>query len=70
MIRFTQPWRPGMTKPLFRTGSNAGGNDSLVDEAAVREALTALEAGRVDEATSALRRLCADVPEVPPFTTV
>ena len=59
-----------MTEPLFRTGSNAGNDVSLVDEDAVRKALTAIEAGRVAEATSALRRLCPDVPEVPPFTIV
>ncbi len=47
-------WRPGMTEPLFRAGSNAGDDVSLVDEEAVREALTAFEAGRVAEATSAL----------------
>ena len=63
-------WRPGMTEPLVRTGSNAGDEISLVDEEAVRKALTALEAGCVSEATAILRRLCPDVPDVPPFTIV
>ncbi len=63
-------WRPGMTEPLYRTGRDFESDESLVDEAAVREAMTALEAGRVDEATSALRCLCLDVPDVPPFTIV
>ncbi len=63
-------WRPGMTEPLYRTASDAEGGEILVDETAVREALTALEAGRAVEATAMLRRLCPDVPDVPPFTIV
>ena len=63
-------WRPGMTEPLYRTASDAEGGEILVDETAVREALTALEAGRAVEATAMLRRLCPDVPDVPPFAIV
>ncbi len=63
-------WRPGMNQTLFRTGSNADGDATLVPKAEVREALTELEAGRVAEATEMLRRLCQNVPELPPFTIV
>ena len=59
-----------MTGLLLRTGSNGDDDISLVDEEAVREALTALEAGCVGKATAILRRLCPDVPDVPPFTIV
>ena len=63
-------WRPGMKQPLFRTGSNAGGDAALVPEAAVREALAELDTGRVAEATALLLRVCHNVPELPPFTIV
>lgn len=63
-------WRPGMAEPLVRTASNESGDEALVSEERVREALAALEAGHVSKAIAALRALCQVVPEVPPFELV
>ncbi len=60
-------WRPGMAEPLVRTASNEGGDEALVSEERVREALSLLEAGQMPEGIAALRTLCSAVPEVPPF---
>jgi hypothetical protein len=60
-------WRPGMTEPLVRMGSNEGGDEGLVSEERVCEALGLLEAGQTAEGIAALRKLCPAVPDVPPF---
>jgi len=63
-------WRPGMKKPLVRAGSNINSHDSYVPTEAVRKAAALLEAGQPDSALHALRRLCLDIPELPPFEIV
>ena len=63
-------WRPGMKKPLVRTGSNLNSQDSYVPIEAVRKALALLETGQPDKALHALRPLCPNVPELPPFEIV
>jgi hypothetical protein len=60
-------WRPEMTEPLVRTASNEGGDETLVSDERVREALGLLEAGQTPEGIAVLRALCVAVPEVPPF---
>jgi hypothetical protein len=60
-------WRPGMAEPLVRVASNEGGDEALVSEERVREALALLEAGQIAEGNALLRKLCSAVPEVPPF---
>ena len=63
-------WRPGMEEPLVRTCSNEDSDLVLVDGATVKEALTALEAGRTEEAARRLRDLCPEVHDLPPFEIV
>jgi hypothetical protein len=63
-------WRPGMAEPLVRTASNEGGDEALVSEERVRKALALLDAGQIAEGSTALRKLCSAVPEVPPFELV
>jgi len=75
--RFCEAWcgydaeivdfRPGMKEPLIRTCSNEDSDIVLVDAGAVKEALTALEAGRHQEAIDKLRSLCPEIPDLPPF---
>ena len=60
-------WRPGMTEPLERPASNEGGDETLISEECVREALALLEACQTAKGIAALRTLCPAVPEVPPF---
>lgn len=63
-------WRPGMAEPLVRVASNEGGDEALVSEERVCEALGLLEAGETVEGIAALRTLCPAVPEIPPFVLV
>ena len=63
-------WRPGMKKPLVRTASNINSVDTYVPTDGVRNALTLLEAGHAMKALDALRQLCPDIPELPPFEIV
>ena len=63
-------FRPGMKEPLIRTCSNEGSDVILVDAATVKEALTALENGRIQEAIAKLRSLCPQVPDLPPFEII
>ena len=63
-------WRPGMKRPLIRTGSNINSVDTYVSTEAVRKALTLLEAGHSMKALYALRQLCPVIPELPPFEIV
>lgn len=63
-------WRPGMKKPLVRTGSNINSVDTYVPTDAVRKALRFLEAGQPNKAIHALQQLCPDIPELPPFEVV
>ena len=63
-------WRPGMTKPLIRAGSNINSHDSYVPIEAVRKAVALLETGDTMRALHALRQLCSDIPELPPFEIV
>ena len=60
-------WRPGMAEPLVRVASNEGGDEALVSEERVCEALGLLETGHIVEGIAALRTLCPAVPEIPPF---
>jgi hypothetical protein len=60
-------WRPGMTEPLVRVASNEGGDEALVSEERVCEALGLLEAGQTVAGIAALQKLCPAVPEIPPF---
>lgn len=59
-------WRPGMSKPLCRIGSNAG-KATFVPTDEVRKALAHLEAQRTGQAKALLRKLCPVIPELPPF---
>jgi hypothetical protein len=59
-----------MAEPLVRTASNEGGDEALISEERVREALSLLEAGQTAKGITALRTLCLAVPEVPPFVLV
>lgn len=63
-------WRPGMTEPLIRTCSNEDSEIVLVDWATVRDALTAIEAGRSNDAIAQLWSLCPRLPDLPPFEIV
>ena len=63
-------WRPGMAEPLVRVASNEGGDEAVVSEERVCDALGLLEAGQTAEGIAALRTLCPAVPEVPPFVLV
>ena len=63
-------WRPGMKEPLIRTCSNEDSDVVLVHASTVTEALTALEAGRSQEAIARLRSLCPQIPDLPPFEVV
>ena len=63
-------WRPGMKKPLVRAGSNINSHDSYVPIEAVRKAVALIEAGDTTKALHALRQLCSDIPELPPFEIV
>lgn len=60
-------WHPGMTEPLVRVASNEGGDETMVSEQRVCEALGLLEAGQTVKGIAAMRTLCPAVPEVPPF---
>lgn len=62
-------WRPGMTEPLVRTGSNAG-HDTYVPEDEVRKALKHLESSHIGRARELLRKLCPDIDELPPFKII
>lgn len=59
-------WRPEMTEPLVRTGSNAG-HEIFVPEDEVRKALRHLERNQIGRARELLRKLCPDIPELPAF---
>jgi len=48
-------WRPGMKKPLVRTGSNINSHDSYVPIEAVRKAVAVLESGDTTKALHAFR---------------
>lgn len=63
-------WRRGMKKPLVCTGSNVNSDTTFVPTDAVRKILDQLEAGQAKKAVRALRKLCAQVPELPPFEIV
>ena len=63
-------WRPGMDKPLVRTGSNDDCERTFVDADQVRKALAELEAGRVEQTIRMLRGLCPGVPDLPPFEII
>ena len=62
-------WRPGMKDPLVRVGSNVH-NMTYVLTDDVRKALQSLDAGCIDQAKRVLRRLCPDIPPLPPFRIV
>ena len=62
-------WRFGMTEPLVRTGSNAG-QQTYVPEEEVRKALKHLESNHIGRARKLLRKLCPDIPDLPPFQII
>jgi len=62
-------WRPGMNNSLTRMASNCD-QDTFVPEKEVRKALTHLEKEQVGKAKALLRRLCPNIPEVPPFEII
>ena len=62
-------WRPDMEEPLVRVGSNAG-DATFVPTEEVRKALTHLESNHIGRARELLRKLCPDIPELPPFKIV
>ncbi len=62
-------WRPGMTKPLARTGSNSN-NATFVPTDEVCKALRQLESNHVRRARQLLRTLCPDIPPLPSFKIV
>lgn len=62
-------WRPGMKKPLVLVGSNSN-NATFVPTEEVHKALRHLESNHIGRARELLRKLCPDVPELPPFKIV
>jgi hypothetical protein len=60
-------WRPGMRRPLVRTGSNEHCDAVLVPLQVVERVLAHFEAGRLAEGMEGLRRLCPEIPVLPPF---
>jgi hypothetical protein len=63
-------WRPGMTKPLVRTGSNEHGDAVLVPMQVVKKVLAHFEAGRLAAGLRSLHCLCPEVADLPPFEIV
>ena len=59
-----------MKKPLVRVGSNAHSNLAFVPADAVSNVLAQFEASRTRQALKALRKLCPDIPQLPPFEIV
>lgn len=62
-------WRPGMPEPLCRIGSNSS-NAIFIPADEVRKALKHLESNHIGRARELLRKLCPDIPDLPPFTVV
>lgn len=62
-------WRPGMNEPRCRAGSNSG-SATFVPADEVRKALKHLESNHFGRARELLRKLCPDIPDLPPFTIV
>lgn len=62
-------WRPGMSEPLCRNGSNSG-DTTFVPADEVRKALAHLQSNHIGRARELLRKLCPDIPELPPFMIV
>jgi hypothetical protein len=60
-------WRPGMSEPLVRMGSNDDREATYVGADHVRQAIDLLEAGGAKRALSLLREVCPVVPDVPVF---
>jgi hypothetical protein len=56
-----------MKKPLIRRGSNSNRLDTYVSVENVRKALVQLKVGHVQSAIQSLRKLCPEVPDLPPF---
>jgi len=63
-------WRQGMKKPIVRPSSNVNSHDTYVSTEAVCKALELFEAGNAKQAIRSLRRLCPDIPKLPPFEIV
>jgi hypothetical protein len=62
-------WRPGMTEPLVRVGSNHD-EGAYVPVKEVEKALKHLEANRIGKAKKLLLALCPKIPKLPPFEIV
>ena len=63
-------WRPGMKKPIVRPSSNVNSHDTYVSTESVCKALKLFESGHAKRAIRSLRRLCPDIPKLPPFEVV
>lgn len=63
-------WRPDMDEPVVRKCSNENHRRILIDADDVKQALTALQAGRHRETLAKLESLCPEVPELAPFEIV
>jgi hypothetical protein len=63
-------WRPGVKAPVARKSSNEHPDDTLVLASAVTEAIALLEGGHIQQGIDALKHLCPDVPDLPPFKII
>lgn len=63
-------WRPGMSEPLIRMGSNDDEVTTFVRADYVRQAIDLLETGGAKRALALLREVCPTVSEVPVFEII
>ena len=63
-------WRPGMKTPVAHKSSNEHTDETLVLASAVKEATVLLEGGNIQQGIDALKHLCPDIPDLPPFEIV
>lgn len=60
-------WRPEMKDPLVRVGKSADWDRILVDVSIIRQALSLLYSGDVQQAILVLGQVCPSVTPLPPF---
>jgi hypothetical protein len=63
-------WRPSMKDPIAHTSSNEHRDDILILGSQVRKAIALLETGDDRQGIDALKRLCPDIADLPPFEIV